>query len=136
MNFIYEFHQQSSEQMTFILKNIVFTFIMLYGTQHSSLLLDIPVFCLFLFVNVFPHEWVLQRYTVLTGILVYRSYWHPGIPFILASRYTVHTGILVYRSYWHPGIPFILAFRYTVHTGITVYRKNVPVYRKNVPVYR
>ena len=34
MNFIYEFHQQSSEQMRFIFKNIVFTFNMLCGTQH------------------------------------------------------------------------------------------------------
>ena len=33
MNFIYEFHQQSSEQMIFILKNIV----MLFGTQHRSI---------------------------------------------------------------------------------------------------
>ena len=34
MNFIDEFHSQSSEQMRYIFKNIVFTFIMLCGTQH------------------------------------------------------------------------------------------------------
>ena len=39
MNFIlniYEFHKQSSEQMRFILTNVVFIFIMLRGTQHRS----------------------------------------------------------------------------------------------------